>query len=90
MDDLPFAQLLADLAAEVSMEYFSGGRAHERPRADGTLVSDADLAVEQALLDRLARQRPHNAVLSEESGPIGQGNEHRRPGAFATARRRIR
>jgi len=73
MDDLPLAQVLADLAAEVSMECFRAGPGHGRPKPDGTLVGDADLAVERAILDRLARERPRDAVLSEESGPIGNG-----------------
>jgi len=74
MDDLRFAQELADLAAEVSMEHFSATLGRGRPKADGTLVSDADLAVERALLDVLARERPRDAVLSEESGSIGTGS----------------
>ncbi|CAA9511180.1 MAG: hypothetical protein AVDCRST_MAG67-2740 [uncultured Solirubrobacteraceae bacterium] len=40
------------------MEHFSAGLGRGRPKADGTPVSDADLAVEQALLDLLARERP--------------------------------
>ena len=71
MDDLSLAQVLADLAAKVSMQYFNAGPGGGRPKADGTLVSDADLAVERALLDRLKRERPDDAVLSEESGAIG-------------------
>ncbi len=55
------------------MEYFRAGPGPGRPKADGTLVCDADLAVERALLDRLARERPRDAVLSEESAPIGNG-----------------
>ena len=74
MDDLRFAQELADLAAAISMEHFSAGPGRGRPKPDGTLVSDADLAVEGALLGLLARERPRDAVLSEESGPIGTGS----------------
>lgn len=73
MDDIGLAHALADRAAEVSMEHFSGGLGRGRPKADGTPVSDADLAVEQALLDLLARERPRDAILSEEAGPIGAG-----------------
>ena len=73
MDDLPFAQLLADIAADVSMKYFRAGPDPGRSKLDGTLVSDADLAVEGALLDRLGRERPRDAVLSEEAGMIGDG-----------------
>jgi len=56
------------------MEHFSATLGRGRPKADGTLVSDADLAVERALLDVLARERPRDAVLSEESGSIGTGS----------------
>ena len=65
MDDFRFAHALADLAAEVSLEHFSAGPGRGRLKADGTLVSDADLAVERALLEveralleLLARERP--------------------------------
>lgn len=56
------------------MGHFCAGPGRGRPKADGTLVSDADLAVERALLDLLARERAPDAVLSEESGPIGRGS----------------
>ncbi len=71
MDDLPLARVLAAVAAEVSVKYFDAGPGHGRRKADGTLVGEADLAVERALIDRLACERPRDAVLSEESGLIG-------------------
>ncbi len=74
MDDLRLAHALADLADAVSTEQFSAGPGRGRLKADGTLKSDADLAVERALLDLLARERPRDAVLSEEAGPIGEGS----------------
>jgi histidinol-phosphatase len=73
MDDLRLAQLLADVAAEISMRHFRAGPGPGRSKADGTMVGDADLAVDRALIDRLGRERPGDAVLSEESGTIGEG-----------------
>ena len=73
MDDLRLAQALADLAEEVALKYFNAEKGPGRQKADGTLVSDADLAVERALLDRIGAERPRDAVVSEEAGAIGDG-----------------
>lgn len=42
-----------------------------REKADRTLLTDADLAAEQVLLDRLHAVFPDDAVLSEEAGDFG-------------------
>jgi histidinol-phosphatase len=68
--DLALARELAARAAEVALRYF------RHPlnvwlKPDGTKVTDADLAVEACLVDVLARDRPNDAILSEERGQIG-------------------
>lgn len=66
-DDLVLAHRMADVATAQAL-----ARPIERLRtwrkADGTEVSEADIAVEQALLDLLAQERPGDSVLSEECG----------------------
>jgi histidinol-phosphatase len=65
--DLELAHRLADEAARIALGYF--GRAVEHvEKNDGTPVSAADLAVETALVETITRERPHDAVLSEERG----------------------
>lgn len=68
--DLAFAHRLADAAAVVSLAHF--GREFGRwSKADGSLATDADIAVEDELRARLAIERPHDAVLGEERGQTG-------------------
>ncbi|MGV9883507.1 inositol monophosphatase family protein [Streptomyces sp. NPDC003006] len=67
--DLLLAHQLVDLADAISLRHFGRGpRSHRK--ADGTPVSEADLAVEEAMLAVLAAERPGDAVLSEESGAL--------------------
>lgn len=70
-DDLALAHRAIDLASEVALAFFHRG---VRPQAkqDGTPVTEADLEVERQLLDLLARERPDDAVLSEEAGARGR------------------
>lgn len=68
--DLALARALAARSAEVALRYFRHPL-DVRLKPDGTKVTDADLAVEACLLDALARDRPDDAVLSEERGQIG-------------------
>jgi histidinol-phosphatase len=44
------------------------------PKDDGSPVTDTDLDVERALIEILARERPLDAVLAEESGGRGTGS----------------
>ena len=69
--DLEHAMTIARLAAEAgghaAIEYFD--RAIERERkADGSYVTAADLAAEQAILEIICKAFPEHSVLSEESG----------------------
>lgn len=74
-DDLALARELAIAAADVAMAHFRRGVSVRR-KSDGSSLTDADLAVEAALLEMLAQRRPADAVLSEECGAIGAS--HRR------------
>jgi histidinol-phosphatase len=67
-DELALANDLADLAAPIGMELFGrrGLRVDRKP--DRTLVTEADLAIERAIRDRIAEVFPGDAVLGEEEG----------------------
>lgn len=76
LGDVDLAHRLAAAADAVSAEHFGGSPEVSR-KADGTVVSTADLAVEEVLLDLLRRHRPDDAVLSEESGAVAAGSSRR-------------
>jgi histidinol-phosphatase len=63
---------LARSAADLALPAFHKGVTSTK-KADGSIVTETDLAVERHLLDELLRQRPQDAVLSEESGASGGG-----------------
>jgi|SRR5690606_49797 len=70
--DLAFALRLADVAREISLASFRGAlRSWNKP--DGSIVTEADEAVEDALRAAIADERPGDAVLGEERGQTGQG-----------------
>lgn len=64
---LSFAHDLADAADVISMAYHRAGFETER-KADGSLVTTADRAVEARLRALIADQYPSHAVLGEEEG----------------------
>jgi len=70
--DLALAQRLADAARGVSLAYFRG-ELRRWIKDDGTLATEADLAVEDALRAQLAVERPDDAILGEERGLSGAG-----------------
>ena len=72
-DDLTLAFQLADAAGAISLAHF------RRPirrwsKTDGSLATEADLAVEDAIRARLGVERPGDAVLGEERGQTGSSN----------------
>jgi histidinol-phosphatase len=68
--DLRLAHQLADIASAVSLSFFE--KAFRRwSKVDGSLVTEADMAVERRLRERLALERPDDAVLGEEEGQTG-------------------
>jgi len=67
-DDLTLALSLADLADAMTMDRFGALDLRVDTKPDLTPVTDADRAVEVALRDALARDRPDDDVLGEEFG----------------------
>jgi histidinol-phosphatase len=71
-DDLALALALADVADALALPAFDRGAAAVA-KADGTPVTEADRAVERALRERRAAERPDDAILGEELGAAGAG-----------------
>ena len=71
-DDLALALELADLADGITLERFEAADLSVESKPDMTPVSDADLACEEALRERLTDARPADTVLGEEFG----GRDH--------------
>ncbi len=67
-----FALALADLADAITLPAFDRG-AVAVAKADGTPVTETDRQVERALRERLAAERPDDAILGEELGAVGKG-----------------
>jgi histidinol-phosphatase len=66
--DLAVALELADAADALTLSRFQALDLRVNAKPDTTPVSDADLAVEALIRDRLAKVRPEDAVLGEEGG----------------------
>ena len=66
--DLALALSLADDADAITLARFRAADLRVETKPDLTPVSEADRAVETALRERLARERPGEAVLGEEEG----------------------
>ncbi len=69
--DLSFALALADLADSLSLPRFRASDLRVETKPDLTPVTDADRAVERALRERIAAERPGETVLGEEEGDEG-------------------
>jgi histidinol-phosphatase len=69
--DLAFAMALADAADRISLSRFRADDLLVETKPDMTPVTEADRAVETALRDRIAAERPGEAVLGEEFGDDG-------------------
>lgn len=74
MDDLQFALDLADVADAISTDRYLALDLVVETKPDMTPVTDADRAVEQALRERIARQRPNDTILGEEYGGERRGH----------------
>nr|WP_202107032.1 inositol monophosphatase family protein [Agromyces seonyuensis] len=70
-DDLALALELAGLADAVSLGRFRAVDLAIETKPDRTPVTEADLAVERAIRERLANERPADGVLGEEFGIAG-------------------
>jgi histidinol-phosphatase len=78
--DLELALELGRLASQTALGLFRRNVvAREKP--DGSLVTNGDEAVERQLLEVLGRERPGDAVLSEESGAIAPAGGISAPGS---------
>jgi myo-inositol-1(or 4)-monophosphatase len=67
---LELAVVLAREAGRLLLERFDGGREHAlaSKSTPTDLVSEADLASERLIRERLARERPADGILGEEGG----------------------
>jgi histidinol-phosphatase len=72
-DDLALALRLADVADAITLSRFRAQDLRVDAKPDLTPVSDADLAVEEALRRVLYDEQPDDAVLGEEHGVTGDG-----------------
>ena len=70
-DDLRLALALADIADAITMDRFRAADLRVDTKPDLTPVSEADSAVETALREYLARERPGDAIIGEEYGATG-------------------
>jgi histidinol-phosphatase len=69
--DLALALELADLADGIALPRFRALDLAIRTKPDRTPVTEADEAVERAIRERLAEERPDDAILGEEEGASG-------------------
>lgn len=77
--DLALALEIADGADAVSIDRFRAVDLRVTTKPDRTPVTDADQAVERAIRDRLAAERPNDGILGEEYGTAaGTGSGSRR------------
>lgn len=67
-DDLALALELADAADAITLDRFEASDLKVKSKPDMTPVSDADVAVEEVLRDRLAEARPGDSIVGEEFG----------------------
>ncbi|GAA1818156.1 histidinol-phosphatase [Agromyces neolithicus] len=69
--DLALALELADLADAVSLTRYRAVDLDVSTKPDRSFVTEADLAVERAIRDRLAAARPDDGIFGEEFGTEG-------------------
>lgn len=67
-EDLALALELADLADRITLARFRADDLVVDTKPDLTPVTEADTAVEQAVRERLAAERPDDAIVGEEYG----------------------
>jgi histidinol-phosphatase len=66
--ELQFAHAVADDAAALGMGSFRDAALEIRRKADTSLVTDADLAIEAMVRERIAATFPDDRILGEEEG----------------------
>jgi histidinol-phosphatase len=70
--ELAFAHEVADRAAEIGLDYFRNGF-EVMTKPDLSPVTEADLAIEAMVRERIADRFPGDAVLGEEQGGADEG-----------------
>jgi histidinol-phosphatase len=70
--ELAFAHEVADRAAEIGLDYFRNGF-EVMTKPDRSPVTEADLAIEAMVRERIADRFPNDAVLGEEQGGADEG-----------------
>ena len=71
--DLQLALELADAADVITLKHFQSATLAVRTKIDMSPVSEADEAVERAIRERLAAERPDDGIVGEEFGATGTG-----------------
>ncbi len=71
--DLEFAASLADIADKLALARFGAADLRVETKSDLSPVTETDKAIEQALRERIAAERPGDSVLGEEGGASGEG-----------------
>jgi histidinol-phosphatase len=71
-EELAFANRLADRAGAIGLGFF-GGSFEVRLKADRSPVTEADVAIEDAIRDAIRERYPDDSVLGEEGGSQGVG-----------------
>ncbi|WP_336658640.1 inositol monophosphatase family protein [Leucobacter sp. USHLN153] len=72
--DLELAWELADLADSISLPRFRAADLAIDTKPDRTFVTDADTAVERAIRQHIAQERPDDGFFGEESGRDERGD----------------
>jgi histidinol-phosphatase len=72
--DLRFALALADEADAITMRWFRDASLSVKTKVDRTPVTEADLAVETLLRERLGRDRSGDTIVGEEFGVTGSSS----------------
>ena len=70
---LEFALELADIADRLTLARFQAADLVVQTKPDMTPVTEADRAVEDALMERIAAVRPGESFIGEETGTSGSG-----------------
>ncbi|MBU3692338.1 MAG: histidinol phosphatase [Candidatus Nanopelagicaceae bacterium] len=68
LSDVELLKQLADLSDSISMDRFHAQDLVIETKPDATPVTDADRAVEKAIRDLLAKERPADLIVGEEFG----------------------
>lgn len=71
--DEELALRIAEEAAAIALDLFKVG-SRSQTKDDGTVVTDADRAVERFVVAELGRWRPDDAIFGEEFGQAGSGD----------------